>query len=205
MRLTTFVTLALVLVPAAALAQDNGSSQRVRLQDVQTRTDEVKRELQRIHTTLAAISDRVFAEGTASKTDLALKNEMSDAYRLVKVSALLDGKPLYEKESDTLSESRDLPLFTGALPAGDHVLSLALTFKGNGYGVFKYLEGYTFNVKSTHAFTVNGTGPLTIGVTAYERGDKTTPLDLRPSVEWREAATGRTGVPLLPRGGTSNH
>src|SRR2546427_73000 len=67
-----------------------------------------------------------------------------------------------------------------------HTVPLQLTFKGNGYGIFKYLEGYTFNVKSTHSFTIGGIGPVNIGVVAYEKGDKTTPLDLRPAVEWRE-------------------
>jgi hypothetical protein len=186
MRLRTcFVTLALAVVPVTALAQD-GSAQRVRLQDVQTRTDEVKAQLRRIHGQLTAVSDQVFRTESGAKADLRFKNEMSDAYRLVHVTALLDGKPLYEKEGESLSESKELPLFTGALVTGDHTLTLNLTFKGNGYGVFKYLEGYTFNVKSTHAFTVAGTGPVSLGVTAFEKGDKTTPLDQRPSVEWHE-------------------
>jgi len=186
---TAFVTLVFAGVPATVFAQDgkalDAGTQRVRLQDVQTRTDEVKAQLRRIHGQLTAVSDQVFRTESASKAEIRFKNEMSDAYRLVHVTALLDGKPLYEKEGDSLSETKELPIFTGALIAGDHTLTLNLTFKGAGYGVFKYLEGYTFNVKSTHAFTV-GAGPVSMGMTAYEKGDKTTPLDLRPAVEWRE-------------------
>lgn len=183
-----FVTLVVSAVPTLASAQpkDDAATQRVRLQDVQSRTDEVKAQLRRIHGQLSAVSDEVFRTESASKTEIRFKNEMSDAYRLVHVTALLDGKPLYEKEGDTLSESKEIPVFTGALPSGDHTLVLSLQFKGHGYGVFKYLEGYTFNVKSTHVFTVAGTGPVSIGMTAYEKGDKTTALDLRPAVEWRE-------------------
>lgn len=188
-----FVTLAIGLVPSAVLAQDgksppmDGSTHAVKLQDVRTRTDEVKAELRRIHTQLAGISDQVFRTESGAKTEIRFKNEISDAYRLVHVTALLDGKPLYEKEGDTLADAKDLPLFSGALVTGDHVLSLQLTFKGNGYGIFKYLEGYTFAVKSTHGMTVGGAGPVNIGVVAFEKGDKTTPLDLRPAVEWRES------------------
>jgi hypothetical protein len=171
-----------LVVPTAVLAQDS-----VKLQDVRARTDEVKAQIRRIHAQLAGLSDQVFRTESGAKTEIRFKNEMSDAYRLVHVTAWLDGKPLYEKEGDTLAESKDLPIFTGALLTGDHVLTLQLTFKGNGYGVFKYLEGYTFNVKSTHAVSIGGTGPVNIAVVAYEKGDKTTPLDLRPAVEWREA------------------
>ncbi len=196
-----FVTLALVVVPTAALAQDSkshppmdGSTHTVKLQDVRTRTDEVKAELRRIHSQLAGISDQVFrtesgATGFSGRGEIRFKNEMSGAYRLVHVTVLMDGKPLYEKEGDTLASlpetGKDLPVFTGALVTGDHILTLQLTFKGNGYGVF-YLEGYTFNVKSTHAITVGGTGPVNIVVVSYEKGDMTTPLELRPAVEWRE-------------------
>ena len=39
------------------------------------------------------------------------------------------------------------------MPPGDHTIQVALTFQGNGYGVFSYLRGYKFEVKSSHSFT----------------------------------------------------
>ena len=46
---------------------------------------------------------------------------------------------------------------------------MALTFQGNGYGVFSYLRGYKFEVKSSHAFTAVEGKTLTVVATAFEK------------------------------------
>jgi hypothetical protein len=63
---------------------------------------------------------------------------------------------------------------------------MALTFQGNGYGVFSYLRGYKFEVKSSHTFTAVEGKALTVTATAFEKGGVTTPLEQRPTVEWHE-------------------
>jgi hypothetical protein len=72
------------------------------------------------------------------------------------------------------------------VPAGDHTLQVALTFQGNGYGVFSYLRGYKFEVKSSHAFTAVEGKTVAVTATAYEKGGVTTPLEQRPNIEWQE-------------------
>jgi hypothetical protein len=61
-----------------------------------------------------------------------------------------------------------------------------LNFQGNGYGVFTYLRGYKFEVKSSHSFTAVEGKTLTLAATALEKGGVTTPLEQRPGIEWQE-------------------
>ncbi len=82
------------------------------------------------------------------------------------------------------------------MPPGDHTIQVALSFQGNGYGVFSYLRGYKFDVKSSHAFTAIEGKTLTVTATAYEKGGVTTPLEQRPTIEWQEKLQPLTGGAL---------
>jgi hypothetical protein len=160
----------------------------LQLQDVVARTGELKTKIRDARTALASISEEVFRTDTAgARTDVSLTNEMSTAYRLQHVVLLLDNHTVSDRidESGSLADVKQLPLFSGLLTPGDHTFTLQLTFKGHGYGVFKYLEGYTFNVKSSHAVSAT-TAPISLTISAFEKGDQTTALDVRPTVEWRE-------------------
>ena len=79
-----------------------------------------------------------------------------------------------------LADQKDIPIFSGSMPPGDHTIQVALTFQGNGYGVFSYLRGYKFEVKSSHSFTAVEGKTLTVTATAFEKGGVTTPLEQRP-------------------------
>jgi hypothetical protein len=70
-----------------------------------------------------------------------------------------------------------------------------LTFQGNGYGVFSYMKGIKFEVKSSHAFTAVEGKALTVTATAYEKGGVTTPLEQRPDVQWHERFQPLTAPP----------
>ncbi|HZU84143.1 MAG TPA: hypothetical protein VE987_14540, partial [Polyangiaceae bacterium] len=53
-------------------------------------------------------------------------------------------------------------------------------------GVFSYLRGYRFTIKSSHSFTAVEGKVLTVTATAYEEGGVTTPLEQRPHIQWHE-------------------
>jgi hypothetical protein len=61
-----------------------------------------------------------------------------------------------------------------------------LELRGHGYGVFSYLRGYRFEVRSSHSFTVTEGKAVTLRAIAYEKGGVTTPLEQRPAVRYIE-------------------
>jgi hypothetical protein len=113
---------------------------------------------------------------------------MSSAFVLSRALFVVDGQIQYNRQDDSgaLADQKDIPIYSGAMPPGDHTIQVALTFQGNGYGVFSYLRGYKFDVKSSHSFTALEGKNLTVTATAFEKGGVTTPLEQRPTIEWHE-------------------
>jgi hypothetical protein len=154
----------------------NGATYSVRLRDLEQRVDELKDQIRRSHTRLALLSDTIVGGGAAgSRAEVEFANEMSNAFELTR-----------QDDSGALADQKDIPIFTGTMPPGDHTIQVALTFQGNGYGVFSYLRGYKFEVKSSHSFTAVEGKSLSVTATAFEKGGVTTPLEQRPTIEWHE-------------------
>ena len=187
----------------------NGATYSVRLRDLEQRVDELKDQVRRSHTRLALLSDTILGGGTSgSRAEVQFDNEMSSAFQLIKAVFVVDGQVQYSRQDETgaLSDQKEIPIYTGNLPPGDHTIQLELTFQGNGYGVFSYLKGYKFGVKSGHAFTVGEGKALVVTALAYEKGGVTTPLEQRPTIEWREktAPIGSSPPPAAAASASTN-
>jgi len=174
----------------------DGSTYAVRLRDLEQRVDELKDQIRRSHTRLALLSDTIIGGGGAgSRSEVTFRNEMSSAFRLTRALFVLDGQVQYNRQDDTgaLADQKEIPVFSGSVPPGDHQITVLLNFQGNGYGVFTYLRGYKFEVKSAHSFTSVEGKTLSITATALEKGGVTTPLEQRPGIEWTEKVQPITG------------
>ena len=175
--------------PAGAPVALDGSTYAVRLRDLESRVDELKEQIRRSHTRLALLSDTILSGGAAgSRSEVGFQNEMSSAFRLTRALFVIDGTVQYNRQDETgaLADQKEIPIFSGSVPPGDHTVQVLLNFQGNGYGVFTYLRGYKFEVKSSHSFTAVEGKTLTLTATALEKGGVTTPLEQRPSIEWHE-------------------
>ncbi|MGO8995052.1 MAG: hypothetical protein ACLQVI_17190 [Polyangiaceae bacterium] len=184
-------------IPVAPKPEMTGGAYAVRLQDLETRVDGLKESIRRSHTRLALLSDTIMSGGAAgSRAEVDYENEMSNAFRLVRALFVIDGTVQYNRQDETgaLADQKNIPIFSGSVPPGDHTVQVLLSFQGNGYGVFTYLKGYHFEVKSSHSFTAVEGRTLTLTATSLEKGGVTTPLEQRPSVEWHEK-TGPIGAP----------
>jgi hypothetical protein len=166
-----------------------GATYAVKLRDLEQRVDELKDQIRRSHTRLALLSDTIIGGGTAgSRAEVEFKNEMSSAFLLTRALFVIDGQIQYNRQDDSgaLADQKLIPIYTGSVPPGDHTIQVGLTFQGNGYGVFSYLRGYKFEVKSSHSFTAIEGKNLTVTATAYEKGGVTTALEQRPTIDWHE-------------------
>jgi hypothetical protein len=188
----------------------DGATYSVRLRDLEARVDELKDQIRRSHTRLALLSDTILSGGAAgSRAEVLFRNEMSSAFRLTRALFVVDGAVQYNRADDTgaLADQKEIPIFSGSIPPGDHTVQVVLNFQGNGYGVFTYLRGYKFEVKSAHSFTSVEGKTLSLISTALEKGGVTTPLEQRPTIEWAEKVgslgpgTPNSGGPGAPTSG----
>ena len=121
----------------------------------------------------------------ASRAVIRHKNEMGSSFRLVKAAYALDGVQISAKSEGGLPEMQEFDVYNGAIQPGSHTLSVALVYQGNGFGVFSYLKGYKFNVKSSHTFVAGESKSTNITVVGYEKGNITTQLSDKPAIDFR--------------------
>lgn len=167
---------------------------------MEQRVDELKEQIRRSHTRLSLLSDTILSGGVGgARAEITFKNDLSNAFHLTGATFVLDGAVQYNKQDDTgaLAEQKQIPIFSGSIPPGDHTLQVVLKLRGHGYGVFSYLRGYKFNVPATHSFTVTEGKAIKLEAIVWEKGDVTTPLEERPAIRWRQtlASSGEEGRP----------
>jgi len=75
-------------------------------------------------------------------------------------------------------------VFNGRIVPGNHQLSVQLVYRGHGFGLFSYLEGYRFKVQSSYTFNAEPGKALTIKVVGFEKGGLTAELKDRPAVRY---------------------
>lgn len=192
-------------VPIPEKPAMDGATYAVRLRDLEARVDELKDQIRRSHTRLALLSDTILSGGAAgSRSEIIFHNEMSSAFRLTKALVVIDGAVQYNRADDTgaLADQKEIPIFNGSIQPGDHTVQVVLNFQGNGFGVFTYLRGYKFEVKSAHSFTAVEGKTISLTATALEKGGVTTPLEQRPTIEWQEKVNALgSGGAAAPTGG----
>ena len=185
--------------PAAGASSSpiDGSTYVVRLRDLEQHIDELKEQIRRSHTRLSLLSDTILSGGAGgARAEITFRNDLSSAFRLTGALFVLDGAVQYNKQDESddspLANQKDIPIFIGSIPPGDHTVQIVLQLRGNGYGVFSYLKGYRFKVPSSHSFTLTEGKTVKLDVIAWEKGDVTTDLTDRPAIRFTE--TVRSGV-----------
>lgn len=184
----------------------DGQTYAVRLRDLEQKIDELKEQIRRSHTRLSLLSDTILSGGgSGSRAVVRFKNDLSDAFRVTRALFVLDGAVQYNKtdQSGALGDQDEIPIFNGSIPPGDHTLQVLVSLQGNGYGVFSYLRGYKFEVRSSHSFSAVEGKTITLDATAYEKGSVTTPLEERPAIRYVEKIASGLADPGSAAGGAA--
>ncbi len=167
----------------------DGATYLVRMRDLEQRVDELKEQIRRSHTRLSLLSDTILAGGVGgARAEITFINDMSNVFQLTRALFLLDGAVQNNKQDETgvLAEQKEIPVFSGSIPPGDHTLQLLIQLRGHGFGVFSYLQGYRFEIRSSHSFTVTEGKTIEVRAIAFEKGGVTVPLEQRPAMRYFE-------------------
>ncbi len=133
----------------------------------------------------------------ASRAVIRHRNEMGATFRLVKVVYALDGVQIFSKADDSgrLSEMKEFDVYNGAIQPGSHTLSVHLIYQGHGFGVFSYLKGYKFNVRSSTNFVANEGRATAVTVVGFEKGGALTNMDDKPALDFRVTTVAGENAP----------
>jgi len=177
-----------------------------RLDGLQKDVDGLKDRIFRSKARLSLLKETVLHGVLAgSRVIVAHRNVMGSQFRLVKVAVTLDGAQIYARNDTSeiggsLDREDELVVFDGNLVPGPHSLTVDLTYRGHGYGMFSYLNNYTFDSRSSHSFIAPENGAVRVLSVGFEEGNLTTEMKDRPSIDWQEIPLDATGKPK-PRAG----
>jgi hypothetical protein len=172
----------------------------VRLRDLEQRINELKEQIFRSKARLSLLAETVLQGVVAgSQTVIVHENKMSGSYKLVKVVYALDGAPILNRadEEGGLSDKTEFDVYNGSIVPGEHTLTVNLEYRGHGYGIFSYLKGYRFKVRSSYSFSAPEGKAVNVRVVGYEKGGPTTPLEERPGIMFQEKITDTKAPPAV--------
>ena len=93
--------------------------------------------------------------------------------------------PLHQDADETgerFKNEGEIIIFDGPIVEGTHTLTVSLVYRGEGSGLFSYLDGYAFHLKDSFTFTTEQGKITTNKVVGFEKGDFTTSYLERPAL-----------------------
>ena len=175
--------------PAAPGGPQTAEEQNdLKVRTIEERVSDLKEKVFRTKGRLMNLQEMVIGGDitTGAKAILVHRNEMGSSFYLEAVSYSLDGAPVYSKvdQDGDLEKREEFEVFNGRIVPGNHQLSVQLTYRGHGFGVFSYLEGYKFRVQSSYTFNAEPGKAMTVKVVGFEKGGMTAELKDRPAVRY---------------------
>lgn len=184
--------------PAGAAGEDDAIARGdydTRLRELEERVRQLKEKIFRSRARLIQLQE-VVLHGTVARAKAVLRhrNELGDSFRLVRAQYALDGAPVFNRvESDDgggeLGDAEEIEVYAGSVAPGRHRISVYLEYQGRAYGIFSYLGGYRFKVRSSHTFTADEGKVTTVRIVGYDRGGITTGFEDRPAVRYETAVS----------------
>jgi hypothetical protein len=173
---------------AAPLGATADEEYGLKMKELEDSVAELKEQIFRSKAKLTLLTEQVQGgTGAGARIVVNHKNMMGANFLLVEVDYFLDGTPLWQEVDEKgakLSAMKEHPLWDGNIIEGSHTLTVELKYRGNGTGVFQYLQGYAWTLKDSVSFTAEPAKLLTIDVVAFEKGNFTTEMTERPGIRF---------------------
>lgn len=176
--------------PAAARpgTQTADEAFTTRVKTLEENVIDLKEKIFRTKARLALLQETVLGGDltTGSRAIIFHRNEMGSAFVLESVAYALDGAPVFTKVdvNGDLDKREEFEIFNGRIVPGNHQIAVRMVYRGSGYGIFSYLEGYKFKLQSNQTFNAEGAKVTTVKVVGYEKGGITADIKDRPGIRY---------------------
>ena len=172
----------------------------VRMRRLQQKTQALKERAWQLKARLALLKEETLGGGVGAQALITHSNDMGSSFRLVKLIYSLDGTQVFARTDDaaeSLFKTKSFDIFSGPIAPGNHTLTAVATYRGHGYGVFEYLQKYTFNAKLSNQFTTTEGKTSKVECKGYEKGGAATPMEKRAAIECKvtEMAPEKPAIP----------
>jgi hypothetical protein len=185
MRTALLAAAALAASTATALADDDTDTvpTNLELTQLQRRVEALEGRAWIAKATADRLKEQLLGGGFGAQATIVHVDEMGSAFRLVDLTYAVDGDEVFHQHGDDLYRTDRFDILTGPIAPGAHELVVIAKYRGHGYGVFRYLDKYTFTVRSSHAFTAEEGKTTRVEAHAVDRGTSAELRD-RPSMRF---------------------
>ncbi|MFO0600956.1 MAG: dihydrolipoamide acetyltransferase [Myxococcaceae bacterium] len=205
-----WVAVMVALCAGQALAQDGGvaapapsalSDQAqtadeaftTRVKSLEEQVVDLKEKIFRTKARLLLLQETVLGGDLSSGARAVIfhRNEMGAQFVLESVAYALDGAPIFTKvdTNGDLDKREEFEIFNGRIVPGNHQIAVRMVYRGHGYGIFSYLEGYKFKLQSNQTFNAEAAKVTTVKVVGYEKGGITSDIKDKPAIRYDISST----------------
>ncbi len=181
------------------------------IKEVGTSVDTLKEDTFSTKSRLLLLREEVLQRAVSgARLQIRHKNAMGGQYEMVQIYYGVDQQPVYTRQdtSGALDKIDDEIVSDKMVAPGAHQLNVLYVYKGKKWGVFRYMQTYTFRVESGYDFIVDEGKSAVLTVTASEKGNAFTAYEKRPYVTYHleqtalvsaEAVTGESSSQATSR------
>lgn len=173
--------------PVEAAGQEEAAAKSVKIPDIIQKIKALQKKIKQSQQRMDEVVNIVLntTETKGAKAVISLENGMSGSFVAIQAVVTLDGAPIFKKsDDDGILDTGEMEVFNGAILPGEHTLGVLLVYRGAGYGIFSYLQGYRFKVRSSTKFKVKEGKGIKVKVIGYEKGDQDTKMEDRPAIKY---------------------
>lgn len=170
--------------PASA---DEAASFNKELLTTEEQVDALKERVFRSKATLQLLKEIVIeGSSTGARATIWHVDKLGTGYKLESVQYLLDGQTKFSKADPTgsLDQSREFKIHDGALPPGNHNLSVDFKIRPTGFGLFSYARNYEIDVRSNYAFVAELGKACTVRTIVSDKGGAASSFEERAKVDF---------------------
>jgi len=158
----------------------------VRMRRLEQKTQALKERAWQLKARVQMLKEQLLGGGVGAQALISHANDMGAAFRLTKLIYTLDGTQVFVRTDDSaenLYKTKSFEIFSGPISPGNHNINAVATYKGHGYGVFEYLDKFTFTAKGSSAFIAGEGKTAKVDCRGFERGGAGTPMEKRPAID----------------------
>jgi hypothetical protein len=179
----------------------------LKIRGLEEQVNDLKEKIFRTKSRLLLLQESVLGGDISSSAKAVIysNNEMGSSFILESATYTLDGAPIFNKidNGGDLADKPSFEIFNGLIVPGNHQISVRLSYRGHGFGLFTYLEGYKFKVQSSYTFNAEPGRLTVVKVVGFEKGGITTELKDRPAVRYDVEVSKEKAAPENPNPKTS--
>lgn len=157
----------------------------IRMRRLEEQTQALKERTWQLKARIQMLKEQMLGGGVGAQAVITHENDMGSSFRLIKLVYTLDGTQVLSQTDDTgesLYKVKSFDVLNGPIAPGNHTITMVATYRGHGYGVFEYLQKFTFTARNTSSFTASEGKISKVDCRGYEKS-ASLPMEKRSAID----------------------